>query len=192
MDSALARFPEFSFADCKLRCIRADDIEQVYAGLSDPRVIAHYGVSYSSLAATREQMLWYAQLLADEAGIWWALADNDDVLIGACGFNDWHHEYRRIEMGYWLLPDYWRRGLLQQALPCILRHALQAMGVHRIHLDIEPENVASWRLAEKLGFSREGTLRDVEYKDGRYLSLHQYSLLASDQAALALLANRAH
>ncbi|WP_416637894.1 hypothetical protein [Pseudomonas sp. OHS18] len=66
MDSALARFPEFSFADCKLRCIRADDIEQVYAGLSDPRVIAHYGVSYSSLAATREQMLWYEQLLADE------------------------------------------------------------------------------------------------------------------------------
>jgi len=62
------------------------------------------------------------------------------------------------------------------------------MGVHRIHLDIEPENTASWRLAEKLGFSRDGTLRDVEFKDGRYLSLHQYSLLATDQAARSLLA----
>ena len=43
-------------------------------------------------------------------------------------------------------------------------------------------------MAETLGFSRDGTLRDVEYKDGRYLSLHQYSLLATDQAARALLA----
>ncbi|WP_236100859.1 GNAT family N-acetyltransferase [Pseudomonas argentinensis] len=60
--------------------------------------------------------------------------------------------------------------------------------MHRVHLDIEPENVASWRLAEKLGFSREGTLRDVEYKGGRYLSLHQYSLLSTDQAARVLVA----
>jgi len=187
MNSPVATFPEFSFAGYRLRRIRPGDIEQVYAGLSHPQVIAHYGVSYPSLAATHEQMQWYEQLLADRTGIWWGLADDRDVLIGACGFNDWNHQYQRIEMGYWLLPHHWQRGLMQQALPHILRHALASMGVHRIHLDIEPENVASWRLAEKLGFSFEGTLRDVEYKGGRYLSLHQYSLLATDQAARVLL-----
>lgn len=187
MDSTATAFPEFSFAGYRLRRIRPGDIEQVYAGLSHPQVIAHYGVFYPSLAATHEQMQWYEQLLSDQAGIWWGLADDSDVLIGACGFNDWNHQHQRIEMGYWLLPHHWQRGLMQQALPHILRHALTNMGVHRIHLDIEPENVASWRLAEKLGFSFEGTLRDVEYKGGRYLSLHQYSLLATDQAARVLL-----
>lgn len=187
MDGTLATFPEFSFANGRLRRIRPDDIGQVYAGLSHPQVIAHYGVSYASLAATREQMHWYEQLLEDGTGIWWALADDDDALIGACGFNDRNHQHRRVEMGYWLLPQHWQRGLMGQALPAILMHAFLAMGVHRIHLDIEPDNIASWRLAEKLGFSRDGTLRDVEFKDGRYLSLHQYSLLATDQAARALL-----
>lgn len=187
MDSPATAFPEFSFAGYRLRRIRPGDVEQVYVGLSHPQVIAHYGVSYPSLAATHEQMQWYEQLLADRTGIWWGLADDRDVLIGTCGFNDWNHQYQRIEMGYWLLPHHWQRGLMQQALPHILRHALTSMGVHRIHLDIEPENVASWRLAERLGFSFEGTLRDVEYKGGRYLSLHQYSLLATDQAARVLL-----
>lgn len=188
MDSTLATVPEFPFANGRLRRIRPDDIAQIYAGLSHPQVIAHYGVSYASLAATGEQMRWYEQLLEDYTGIWWALADDDDVLVGACGFNDRNHQHRRVEMGYWLLPQYWQRGLMAQALPPILRYAFQIMGVHRIHLDIELENIASWRLAEKLGFSRDGTLRDVELKDGRYLSLYQYSLLATDQAARSLLA----
>ncbi|WP_236100858.1 hypothetical protein [Pseudomonas argentinensis] len=69
MDSALAPFPESSLAGFRLRRIRPDDIEQVYAALSHPQVIGHYGVSYPSLIATREQMQWYERLLADEAGI---------------------------------------------------------------------------------------------------------------------------
>lgn len=69
-----------------------------------------------------------------------------------------------------------------------MRYAFESMNVHRIHVDIEPENIASCRLVEKLGFTHEGTLRDVECKNGRYLSRHQYSLLASDHAARALLA----
>jgi len=113
MDSTLAKFPEFCLANGRLRRIRPDDVAQVHAGLSCP----HYGVSYASLAATGEQMRWYEQLLEDDTGIWWALADDDDVLIGACGFNDRNHQHRRLEMGYWLLPQYWQRGLMAQALP---------------------------------------------------------------------------
>lgn len=42
-------------------------------------------------------------------------------------------------------------------------------------------------LLEKLGFAHEGTLRDVEYKDGRYISLHQLSLIETDPAAVELI-----
>ncbi|SHM48779.1 GNAT family N-acetyltransferase [Phytopseudomonas punonensis] len=188
MHSEASLFPEFTLADCILRCIRPDDIERVYAGLSHPQVIAHYGVSYDSLCATREQMQWYESLLRDRRGIWWAVASRDgDLLMGACGFNDWSHQHHSVDVGYWLLPDYWRRGLLSQALPAILRYAFRHMSVHRVHADIEPENIASCRLIEAQGFTLEGTLRDVECKDGRYLSLHQYSLLATDAAAHVLL-----
>jgi ribosomal-protein-alanine N-acetyltransferase len=42
-------------------------------------------------------------------------------------------------------------------------------------------------LLEKLGFAHEGTLGDVEYKDGRYISLHQLSLIETDPAAVELI-----
>jgi ribosomal-protein-alanine N-acetyltransferase len=56
-----------------------------------------------------------------------------------------------------------------------------------VHADVEPENAASLHLLEKLGFAHEGTLRDVEYKDGRYISLHQLSLIETDPAAVELI-----
>ncbi|WP_263272278.1 GNAT family N-acetyltransferase [Pseudomonas phytophila] len=168
----------------RLRPVRPADLPAVYAGLSDPQVIAHYGVSYSSLEATEVQMRWFEEIVAEQTGAWWAIAEfKNDSIIGACGFNDWSHEHRRTELGYWLMPAYWRQGLLTEALPSVFRYAFNALGVHRIHADVEPANAASCALLRKLGFHLDGTLRDVELKDGEFLSLHQYSLLRTDSAA---------
>lgn len=181
-------FPEFSLPNFKLRNIGERDVAAVYAGLSNPDVIKHYGVSYSSLEETAHQMDWYRQIQEKQQGVWWGIARySDDVLIGACGFNDWDHGNRKISLGYWLMPEYWGQGLLQQCLPTILRHAFSTMRVHRIHAEVEPENIASWRLLERLGFQPEGTLRDVELKGESFLSLHQYSLLSTDERAVSML-----
>ncbi|MBA1194091.1 GNAT family N-acetyltransferase [Pseudomonas entomophila] len=93
------------------------------------------------------------------------------------------HAHRHAHLGYWLMPEHWRKGLLSEALPWILQYAFDHLQIHRVHADVEPENTASCALLRKVGFQLEGTLRDVEIKDGRFLSLHQYSLLASDPAA---------
>lgn len=181
-------FPEFQLGEYKLRKIQPKDIHNVFAGLSHPDVIAHYGVSYQSLEATTEQMNWFEQIVSSREGIWWAIARScDDALVGACGFNDWRSNHHGIDMGYWLLPQYWRRGIMCLALPPILRHAFLHMDIHRVHADVEPENIASFRLLRKIGFIHEGTLRDVEHEDKGYVSLHQMSLLRTDAAAIALL-----
>ncbi|WP_241195371.1 GNAT family N-acetyltransferase [Pseudomonas orientalis] len=176
-------FPEFSLKRIKLRKVRPEDVGSVYAGLSDPRVVAQYGVSYTSLAATDEQMRWFEQIVSQETGRWWAIVlKTDDSMIGACGLNDWCHKHRKAEIGYWLMPEHWRKGLLTEALPAVIRYGLRDMGLHRIHADVEPDNKPSCALLTKFGFHLEGTLRDVELKDGKFLSLHQYGLLASDAA----------
>lgn len=181
-------FPEFFLPCCTLRRIRRRDVDAIFAGLSHPQVIAHYGVSYDSLEATDEQMHWYDALLKEHQGIWWGISlPGRDTLVGACGFNDWSHSDRSVDIGYWLMPEYWGRGLMQACLPTILRFAIGALGVHRVHADVEPENPASARVLERIGFVFEGTQRDAEYKNGRFLSLHQYSLLATDPAARTLL-----
>ncbi|MBC3948372.1 GNAT family N-acetyltransferase [Pseudomonas sp. DOAB1069] len=176
--------PEFALDRIRLRPVRPSDLPAVYVGLSDPLVIAHYGVSYSSIEATEAQMQWFEKIVAEQTGAWWAIADlKDDSMIGACGFNDWSQHHRRVELGYWLMPTYWRQGLLTDALPSVFRYAFEVMGVHRIHADVEPANEASCALLRKLGFHHDGTLRDVELKDGEFLSLHQYSLLRTDPVA---------
>lgn len=85
------------------------------------------------------------------------------------------------------MPEHWRKGLLTEALPAVIRYGFRDMGLHRIHADVEPENKPSCALLTKFGFHLEGTLRDVELKDGKFLSLHQYSLLSSDAVASQLL-----
>jgi ribosomal-protein-alanine N-acetyltransferase len=181
-------FPEFSLQRVKLRRIRQADVEMVFAGLSNPEVIKHYGVSYTTLASTGAQMRWFEEILQERSGIWWAIARcDDDSMIGACGFNNWSHTHRNAELGYWLLPDYWGQGLLTAALPLVLRYGFDHMRLHRIHAEVEPENAPSCALLKKLGFYLEGTLRDVELKDGKFLSLYQYSMLSSDPSASGLL-----
>lgn len=175
-------FPRFTTPRFILREIQQADIEAVYRGLSDPQVIRHYGVSFHSLEATQVQMDWYRELQEQSEGLWWGicLAETPDELIGACGFNDWSIEHRHIELGYWLLPGFWRSGIMVECLPAIIQHAFTAMGVHRVEAVVEPENVASTRVLEKLGFIHEGTRRECELKQGRFLSLASYGLLVTE------------
>lgn len=181
-------FTSFYIGNYVLRKIQEKDIHNVFAGLSHPDVIAYYGVSYESLVATTEQMLWYEEITSERKGIWWGIAKREgDELIGACGLNDWLPVHRRIDLGYWLLPDFWGQGIMRAALPSILRYAFVQMNVHRVHADVETDNLPSSNLLRKLGFVHEGTLRDVERKNERYVSLQQFSLVSTDAGALALM-----
>lgn len=183
-------FPEFSLGKIKLRKFFPDDVDAVFKGLSDPLVIAHYDVSYSSLGATDEQMRWFDQIFSEKSGIWWAIADRqNNSVVGACGFNAWSRLHRSVDLGYWLMPEHWRQGILSEALPTIIRYAFREMGIHRLHADVDTENLASCALLRKLGFHLDGTQRDVEYKEGKFVSVHQYSLLASDGSASELLSD---
>lgn len=185
--------PSTAFADtqlrtprCILRPFRPADLAGVFEGLGDPRVVEHYGVRYATLEGTTEQLDWYARIQREGTGQWWCicLAEAPDRLIGACGVNDIDREHRRAEIGYWLLPAYWGRGLAQEAVAEALRHAFAHLGIHRIGADVDMGNHASAALLAALGFTREGVRRGYEMKDGRPIDLQLFSLLATDGPAV--------
>jgi len=62
----------------------------------------------------------------------------------------------------------------------ILRHLFDGMGLRRIEADIDPRNLASCRLVEKLGFVREGTLRERWHVNGEVCDSAIYGLLRRD------------
>ncbi len=183
--STSAPFPEIRTPRFHLRQIVSDDIPTVFEGLSHPEVIEHYGVRYSSIEETRLQMEWFDQIYSDGTGIWWGISDSQasSPLIGAVGLNDISLEHQRAEIGYWLLPSHWGRGVAKECASAVVTYAFETMRLHRIGAEVDLGNARSATLLERLGFTFEGARRDYEVKNGAHIDLKYYGLLATDSSA---------
>ncbi|MEQ8476499.1 GNAT family protein [Fulvivirga sp.] len=157
-----------------LRPIVKSDIGNIYNGLSNPEVIKYYGVCFDSLEATKEQMEWFEK----SSQCWWAICSLDNTqFYGAGGLNDISVPHKKAEIGFWLLPDYWRRGIMTEAIPLICDHGFDQLELHRIEGFVETENQSSKHTLEKLGFRYEGTMKDCEIKNEKYISIDMYAIL---------------
>ena len=164
-----------------LNSISSKDRENIYQGLSNPAVIKYYGVSYSSLEETDEQMNWYTNLLKSNSGIWWAIRNSDtSEFLGAIGINDLHSEFRRAELGFWLLPEFWGKGFIKEAADRVIGYLFKEIEIHRLEAYVETENKNSCKLLKKLGFQHEGRMVDCEIKNDNYISTDLFALLNSD------------
>lgn len=161
-----------------LRPFEEPDIEYVFKGLSHPDVIKYYGVSYSSVEATKAQMQFFANLEKNKTGAWWAICNLDNsIFYGASGLNSLQKEHKKAEIGFWLLPEYWGQGIITEAVPFVCNHGFTILDLHRIEAIIETENSHSKNLMPKLGFTYEGTMRECEIKNCRYISLDIFARL---------------
>jgi RimJ/RimL family protein N-acetyltransferase len=104
----------------------------------------------------------------------------DRQLIGTCTLHHIHEQNRRAEIGYALGRPYWGQGYMHEALLTLIGHAFRVAGLHRLEADIDPRNEASARSLERLGFQREGLLRERWIVDGEVSDSALYGLLASE------------
>jgi [ribosomal protein S5]-alanine N-acetyltransferase len=159
-----------------LRQIVATDICDIFKGLSDPDVIKYYGISYNSLVGAQEQMSWFTELEQTETGIWWAIVKpNSSTFYGAIGFNNLSKVHRKAELGFWLLPKFWGKGLMNAAIKLVCNYAFTGLNLHRIEAMVETENKNSKKILTKLGFNYEGTMKDCEVKNDKFISVEIYA-----------------
>lgn len=85
--------------------------------------------------------------------------------------------------GYWVDSRFAGRGIVPTALALAVDHAFQAGGLHRIEVNIRPENAASRRVVEKLGFREEAYLVRYLHIDGAWRDHIGYALTTEDVAA---------
>ena len=115
-------------------------------------------------------------LVIAAAGTWWCTGD----FIGFVNYHNRVSYTRRLAAGYILAAPYWRRGLMTEAMRCFLAHCFDALDAqsHR-----GPDRAAEHRVARvaaRLGFRREGLLRDRLLVAGEYRSVELLSLLEQD------------
>jgi len=159
-----------------LRPFENSDLDKVFEGLSNPEVIRYYGVSFDSLEATKSQMEWFENLEKTGTGVWRAMRlKNEDSFLGAIGLNNLSQEHRKAEIGFWLLPRYWGKGYISEALECVLEDAFYRLNLHRIEAFVETGNLNSKKALEKFQFELEGTMKDYEIKNGTFISVSVYA-----------------
>ena len=132
--------------------------------------------------ARAELKLYFMDVFRTKRGIRWGITiKGDDKLIGSAGFYKWNQpEHYQAEMGYDLDPAFWGRGMMTEALTAIIQYGFDKMGLHRIEVLIPHDNNRSQNLVKRLGFTREGVLRDHYFVEGRFSDDVIFSLLKKE------------
>jgi ribosomal-protein-serine acetyltransferase len=103
-----------------------------------------------------------------------------DSLCGALRLRDIDHADRKASIGYFLGSQFTGKGIVTTALQAMLAWCFGPLGLNRVELRCATRNVASMRVAERLGFVREGMLRQDECLNGVFVDHYVYGLLKSD------------
>lgn len=174
----MAHTLEISTERFLLRSIDEKDKNYIFQGLSNPEVTKYYGVHFDSLESTEIQMKFYADLVKEGTGQWFAICSlNNNQFFGAVGLNNLNAIHQKAEIGFWLLPEFWGQGILQEAVPAICDFGFKELKLHRIEAFVETKNINSIRAMKRLNFIHEGTMIDCEFKNGEYISLDIYAKL---------------
>jgi RimJ/RimL family protein N-acetyltransferase len=181
-----------SFTDLTLRTprlrLRAPvpaDTDALFALRSDP-VVQRYG-SHPPWTDRQAAVDWIARttraLASGEHAQFAITRHGDDVLIGSCTLYGIDAQSRRAELGYALSPAEWGRGYANEAVTALLDWGFDALALHRVEADIDPRNTPSARALERLGFTREGHLRERWIVGGEICDSWIYGLLATEWKA---------
>jgi ribosomal-protein-alanine N-acetyltransferase len=162
-----------------LRPLAEADAEPLFGIFSDARVMRYWSSAPWTSVATAHDVVAVdrAALAAGEhlrLGIERAA---DRALIGVCTLFAFVPQCRRAEVGYALAPHAWGSAYMDEALRALLRHGFGELALNRVEADIDPRNEASARSLERLGFQREGLLRERWIVGGEVADTALYGLL---------------
>ncbi|KGM57320.1 hypothetical protein N799_07685 [Lysobacter arseniciresistens ZS79] len=174
--------PVIETARLRLRGHRQDDLNAYFQLHADPAVMRYWSwPAWTSVEQAQDRL---SQVIGQRGAnrvLCWAIADQgDDRLLGSIVLFAINREQGRAETGYALSSSHWGRGLAQEAMAPVLRHAFDVLGLRRIEADIDPRNAGSCRLVERMGFVREGLLRERWCVAGEVSDSAMYGLLAAD------------
>jgi ribosomal-protein-alanine N-acetyltransferase len=172
-----------------LRPIAPGDVDALWPHVSNPEVPRF--MSWNTHRDRGETMAYVdhcAKTLAENAGIVWAVLV-DGAAAGTVGLQGLTWQFRawrvdRAELGYWLAPPCWNRGLGHEAAAAATRFGFEVLGLHKITVGCIADNHASRRVIEKMGFRPVGERREHMFRFGRWWDHLDYELTVGEWTTL--------
>jgi RimJ/RimL family protein N-acetyltransferase len=153
-----------------------EDLDALYALYCDPEITRYIPDAPTNYEETREELEWHrnGHPRHPELGLWATIHKESGAFIGRCGLLPWRIDGREeVEVAYTMARAYWGQGLATEAARAILQYGFQTLNLTRLVCLIDPENIASQRVAEKIGMTLE---RKLDGLDGDGIPVWVYSV----------------
>jgi RimJ/RimL family protein N-acetyltransferase len=162
--------------------LRESDVPDLFSVFSNPQVMRYWSrPAFPSMDDAWELFRDIQQHFQARTLFQWGIAQRtNDRVIGTCTLFHLEKEHRRAEIGFALGQELWGQGLMKEALGALLDFAFGTLDLRRLEADIDPRNARSIRTVERLGFQREGTLRERYHVNGEVQDTAYFGLLRDE------------
>lgn len=156
------RLPTIDAPRVRLRWLTEADVDSLYAVFSDRRMMRYWSSPAMTERAEAED---YLRRIHEGFGarsvFQWGLERKEGgQVIGTCTLFHLDPANAKAELGYGLASAHWGKGYMTEALTALLDFAFASLKLRRLEADVDPRNENSLRILDKLGFQREGLLRE--------------------------------
>ena len=182
-ERVFSKFPILQMKDLALRELQITDNKPFYTYLSDPMVNKYVSEEDTpkSLEAAKDELKYWASLFHNRRSVYWGIARKDtDMLIGTAGFNVWSRTHQRGEVSYDLARPHWGKGIMTRVLQAICDYGFSTMDINRIQATVATDNIGSIKVLNKVGFQKEGDLREYGILHGKKKDFYMMSYLRKE------------
>ena len=164
INRAFQTFPQLETKNLLLRRMHSADASALFKVLADDEVTEFYDDdAITDISQASDQIEAWENGFKNKGCIRWGITSKEEgYIIGSCGFYGFHTRYKRASIGYELARNYWRHGIMTEALSAVINFGFDEMELNRIEAVVMPENASSIKMLDKLGFRKEGLLEEYE------------------------------
>ena len=160
-----------------LRPLTLDDLDALAALYADSDIRRYFPDGTQTYEQTKEEIEWIIDVYYGKYGygLWATIYKETGAFIGRCGLIPWKSDDGKldIEVAYLLDKPYWGRGLATEAALAIRDYGFEQLGLPRLICMMYPDNVASVRIAEKMGMTLD---HEDKEPDGRVYWVYSKSM----------------
>ena len=173
-------FPELKTERLFLRKITMDDAGEIFFLRSNEIVLQFINKKPAVTMKDAEDFITRINddIDAGEAIMWAiALKENPGKLIGTICYWRLQKKNYRAEIGYVLHPQFWKKGIMKEAMLKVIEYGFTGMGLHSIEARINPANSASAAILKSTGFVQEAYFKEDFFFLGAFFDTAVYSML---------------
>lgn len=157
-----------------LRTVEEEDVKFLRDNINRQDVRTH--LTARKPVNLKQEKDFFEEVISSEDNVHLAISREEEI-IGIISLEEDEKDLRVAELGIWIDPDHHGKGYGTEAAKLVTDYGFNELNYHRIMARAHGENKGSQRIWEKLGFTKEGELREQVYRQGEFTDAYLYGIL---------------